>query len=82
MLFRVVDVDGQVVAGTARLEAEGDLWRVTSVDIAPGDISLAAMRDEGGLPLGWPLAMLIAVVLTLAAVAIVTLVRRSSERPS
>jgi len=60
VLFRVVDVDGRVTAGTAHLEAAGDTWRVSSVDVVPGDISVAAKRDAGGLPAGWPIATAIA----------------------
>jgi hypothetical protein len=79
VLFRVVDVNGQVTAGTAHLEAAGDSWRITGVDMAPGDVSVGATRDHGGLPVGWPVAVAIAVGLTLLAVGSLVLVRRSAS---
>lgn len=78
VLFRVVDVNGQVTAGTAHLAADGDSWRITSVDLASSDLSVEAARDRGGLPLGWPIAVGIAVALTLLSVGALTLVRRSA----
>jgi hypothetical protein len=77
--FRIVDIDGAETIGVAHLVAEGDSWSIASVDPAASTAPLERSQPDRLLP-GWPLAVLIAVVLTLAAVGALTLVRRGAER--
>lgn len=81
VLFRITTADGDVTTGTAHLFGGSDGWRVTSVDIAPDDFVIPVMKDtSGGLPAGWPLAALAAVVFALLALGLLTLVRRGATK--
>jgi phage terminase large subunit-like protein len=78
--FRVVDVDGKATAGTAHLQADGDSWTIAGVDVSTSDRVVTDTSARGGLPLGWPIAVLAAVVLALLALGLVTLVRNGATR--
>jgi hypothetical protein len=79
--FRLVDVDGAQTFAIAHLAANGNSWRIASVDAgAPASgFETAAAERERLIP-GWPLAVIAAVVSSLAAVGVLTLVRRSADR--
>ena len=79
--LRVVDTEGVETVWIAHLVADGGSWRITGIE---GAFSAAALRASGSPPdrllPGWPLAALIAVVLSLGAVGLLTLVRRGAQR--
>ena len=76
--FHLVTKDGDEIDGTARLQQIGDSLRITQVGpgIAP---------TEGGSPFGaglpgWPIALGVGALLTLAALGLLTIVRRRATK--
>ncbi len=78
--FRVVNVDGQATSGTAHLQADGGSWTIAGVDVSSSDRVVTDTSARGGLPLGWPIAVLAGVVFALLALGLLTLVRRGATR--
>ena len=72
--FHLVTKDGDKIDGTARLLQSGDSWRIT-------DVSGGTTPTEGGSPFGaglpgWPIALGVGALLALAALGLLTVVRR------
>ena len=79
--FHLANVDGAETFAIAHLVANGGSWSVASVDEgAPAGAFETAAAERARLIPGWPLAVLAAVVASLAAVGVLTLVRRSADR--
>jgi len=76
--FHLVTKDGDEIDGTAHLLPTGDSWRIA-------DVEDGASPTEGetpfgaGLP-GWPIAVAVGVLLALAALGLLTIVRRRATR--
>jgi hypothetical protein len=79
--FHLVDVDGVETYGIAHLVARGDAWTVASVatDAPASAFVTATAARERSLP-GWSLAVLVAIVLSLLALGVLTMVRRGAQR--
>ena len=72
--FRLVTKDGAEIDGIAHLLQDGNSWRIT-------DVSTGAPVTEGGRPFGtglpgWPIALGVGMILALAALGLLTIVRR------
>ena len=76
--FHLVTKDGDEIDGTARLQQIGDSLRITQV-------GLGIAPTEGGSPFGaglpgWPIALGVGALLTLAALGLLTIVRRRATK--
>ncbi len=76
--FHLVTKDGDEIDGTAHLLQDGDSWRITDVGggTAPGE---GGTPFGAGLP-GWPIALAVGVLLALAALGLLTIVRRGATK--
>lgn len=76
--FHLVTKDGDEIDGTAHLQQTGDSWRIT-------DVGAGTALAEGGSPFGaglpgWPIALAVGALLALAALGLLTVVRRRATR--
>jgi hypothetical protein len=76
--FHLVTKDGDEIDATAHLLQTGDSWRIT-------DVGGGTATAEGGTPCGaglpgWPIALGGGVLLSLAALGLLTIVRRRATR--
>jgi hypothetical protein len=78
--FHLVTKDGKDIDGTARLQQIGDSLRITQVSVGGG-----TTPTEGGTPFGaglpgWPIALAVGALLALAALGLLTIVRRRATK--
>ena len=76
--FRLVSKDGDQIDGVAHLLPSGDSWRIA-------DVEDGASPTEGGTPFGaglpgWPIALAVGALLALAALGLLTIVRRRATK--
>jgi hypothetical protein len=76
--FRIVTKGGVETTGIAQLQQTGDAWQIARVwtGVSPPADTLPF---RAGIP-GWPIALAIGALLTLAALGLLTVVRRRATR--
>jgi len=78
--FHVVNLSGDQTFAVAHLVADDGSWRIESVEtIPPASGFETAAETRAGLVPGWPLAALVTAVLSLGALALLTVVRRRAR---